>query len=66
MAEAGTATVSIYTLQGVYLGEIFNEVIVANKTYTATMNVQDLTNGVYVYKVSNGKSILTNKVVVSK
>jgi len=66
MAEPGVATVSIYTMEGVYLGEVFNGEIVANKTYTATLKVQDMNNGVYIYKVSNGKSILTNKIVVSK
>ncbi|TNE80797.1 MAG: T9SS type A sorting domain-containing protein [Bacteroidetes bacterium] len=65
MVNASDVTIELFDMQGRKVRTILNTNVEAG-TYTATTNISDLQNGVYVYTITAGEQTTSGKVSVVK
>ncbi len=65
IAETGNVNISLYTLQGQFVKNIFNGVKTPG-TYTLLFNGFSLSPGIYLYKIINDNYSAYNKMVIIK
>jgi hypothetical protein len=66
MPESGKATVEIYNLSGALVMTIFNDYIVAGQTNIINFAAAELSDGIYLYKISTGGKVYTDRMIVTK
>ncbi len=71
LPESSKATISIFSLKGQKITELFNEFAEANKIYTLFWDAKDrkgnqLSSGVYLYKLKYGSSSQNRKMLLIK
>nr|HMN49707.1 T9SS type A sorting domain-containing protein [Ignavibacteriaceae bacterium] len=65
IAEAGLVSVKVFDVLGREVAELVNQNQNAG-TYTVDFNAQNLSTGVYIYKIQSGSFQATKKMVLIK
>ena len=66
VAEAGDATLEVYSLTGVKVAILFNGTVDAGSNHTVDMDASDLAPGVYFYNLTAGSETVHGKITVAK
>jgi endonuclease I/phosphodiesterase/alkaline phosphatase D-like protein len=71
LPEAGTAIVSIYSIKGQKISELFNGTVEADKTYSLLWDAKDdkgnpLPSGIYFYNLDSGSANQNRKMLLIK
>ncbi|MBO6496100.1 MAG: HYR domain-containing protein, partial [Roseivirga sp.] len=64
--EAGPVKVGIYTSQGVRVGDLFEDVAEANKTYSIEFDGSSLLDGIYLIRVNTADVVKTKKLMIKR
>ena len=64
--EAGPVKVGIYTSQGVRVGDLFEDVAEANKTYNIEFDGSSLLDGIYLIRVNTADVVKTKKLMIKR
>jgi hypothetical protein len=60
------AKVEILNLNGQKVAELFNQGAEAGQTYVIDFKAGDLPVGVYLYRLTTGTEIITNRMIINK
>ena len=64
--QAGPVKVGIYTSQGVRVGELFEDVAEANRTYHIEFDGSSLLDGIYLIRVNTTDVVETKKLMIKR
>ena len=64
--EAGPVKVGVYTSQGVRVGDLFEDVAEANKTYNIEFDGSSLLDGIYLIRVNTADVVKTKKLMIKR
>ncbi|WP_115838682.1 T9SS type A sorting domain-containing protein [Winogradskyella sediminis] len=62
----GDVLIEVFDINGRNIGQVFNEEAYPGKMYTAEFNTNNLSAGLYIYKVTTGNSSITKKFILTK
>jgi len=60
------STIEIYTMTGKKVATLLNENTEAGSTYKSELNAEGLTDGIYMYRITNGGHIINGKLTLIK
>ena len=65
-AEAGQTTIEVFSMSGQKVATLFNQSVDAQSTHKVEFNTGDLSEGVYIYQITNGDTIVTDRLIINK
>ena len=64
--EAGPVEVGIYTSQGMPVGQLYEDMAEADKTYEIEFNASGLLDGIYLIRVNTMDIVETKKLIIKR
>lgn len=58
--------IQLYNLEGKLIAKLFEGDIIKGNQNTLELNTDELNNGIYFYKITNGDQVLNRKILISK
>jgi hypothetical protein len=65
-SEEGNVTLEIFDVNGRLVQFISNRALIANEKYSERVDVQNLSNGVYFYKITSAEGMIQAKFIVAR
>ncbi|MCB0761991.1 MAG: T9SS type A sorting domain-containing protein [Flavobacteriales bacterium] len=66
MIEDGKVTIQIYNLSGQKVADIFNQEVKGGSLNRVEFNAGDIAEGVYLYQITNGDTVVTDRLIIKK
>jgi len=65
-ANSAKTTIEIFDVTGKKVADVFMGTVEAGATYNVNFNVNDLTTGIYTYRLTNGSEVKIDRLMITK
>ncbi|MFM2201728.1 MAG: hypothetical protein RL040_928, partial [Bacteroidota bacterium] len=65
-ASSAKTTIEIFDVTGKKVADVFMGTVEAGATYNVNFNVNDLTTGIYTYRLTNGSEVKIDRLMITK